>query len=286
MEGIDFSYGSGTTVAQIKNAGKGFVCRYLSGGGSKDISKAELSNYVGGGIAVVLVWELGANRMNQGAAAGKADATKANQQAIGLGAGTIPIYFAADWDASAAQQANINAYLDGAAGVIGRGRVGVYGSYYVVKRAFDAGKITFGWQTYAWSGGQWDSRAQLQQYKNDIKIAGVPAQLDLDRSMKADFGQWPRPGATTPPPAPAPPAGGQVPALGVDWFGIGHNATAPAVRTWQQKMKDRGWNIAVDGTYGPKSQAVCRSFQSEKHLAVDGKVGPQTWQATWTSPVT
>lgn len=58
------------------------------------------------------------------------------------------------------------------------------------------------------------------------------------------------------------------------------------VRTWQQKMRDRGWSIGVDGCYGPESESVCRSFQAEKGLVVDGDVGPQTWAATWDAPVT
>jgi hypothetical protein len=58
------------------------------------------------------------------------------------------------------------------------------------------------------------------------------------------------------------------------------------VRVWQQKMKDRGWSLGVDGCYGPESENVCRQFQAEKGLSVDGDVGPKTWEATWTAPVT
>ena len=58
------------------------------------------------------------------------------------------------------------------------------------------------------------------------------------------------------------------------------------VKTWQQKMKDRGWSIGVDGCYGPESENVCRQFQAEKKLEVDGDVGPKTWNATWNAPVT
>jgi hypothetical protein len=58
------------------------------------------------------------------------------------------------------------------------------------------------------------------------------------------------------------------------------------VRTWQARMAERGWKIAVDGDFGPGSDDVCRKFQAEKGLAVDGKVGPQTWAATWSAPVT
>lgn len=58
------------------------------------------------------------------------------------------------------------------------------------------------------------------------------------------------------------------------------------VSTWQSKMSARGWTLGVDGVYGPESAGQCTQFQSEHQLAVDGVVGPLTWAATWTSPVT
>lgn len=53
------------------------------------------------------------------------------------------------------------------------------------------------------------------------------------------------------------------------------------VRTWQQKMQDKGHTITPDGCYGPQSEEVCRQFQDEVGEAVDGMVGPATWEATW-----
>jgi peptidoglycan hydrolase-like protein with peptidoglycan-binding domain len=58
------------------------------------------------------------------------------------------------------------------------------------------------------------------------------------------------------------------------------------VRTWQQRMHDRGWSITVDGWYGDTSASICRQFQQQKGLPVDGIVGPQTWAAAWKAPVT
>lgn len=58
------------------------------------------------------------------------------------------------------------------------------------------------------------------------------------------------------------------------------------VRTWQARMRQRGWRIAVDGKYGPESTAVARAFQREKGLRADGKVGRETWAAAWTAPIT
>jgi hypothetical protein len=58
------------------------------------------------------------------------------------------------------------------------------------------------------------------------------------------------------------------------------------VRAWQQRMRDRGWKIGVDGEFGAESDRVCRKFQAEKKLQVDGEVGPNTWKASWMAPVT
>lgn len=192
-EGIDYSYGSGLTANSMKGAGKHFAARYLAYlPNSKCITRAEASNLLKAGVSVVLVWETVADRVLSGSGGGAADAREADRQAKALGMAGIPIYFACDIDSTPGQQGAINAYLDGCASVIGRGRVGLYGGYWPVKRAFDAGKIHYGWQTYAWSGGNWDRRAQLQQYRNDVMLG--PAHVDLDRSMATDYGQWPRPG--------------------------------------------------------------------------------------------
>ncbi|MDN3568420.1 hypothetical protein QWZ14_28910, partial [Paeniroseomonas aquatica] len=44
------------------------------------------------------------------------------------------------------------------------------------------------WQTYAWAGGRWHPGAQLQQYKNGVRVAG--ADVDLNRATTSNFGQW------------------------------------------------------------------------------------------------
>jgi peptidoglycan hydrolase-like protein with peptidoglycan-binding domain len=58
------------------------------------------------------------------------------------------------------------------------------------------------------------------------------------------------------------------------------------VKTWQAQMAARGWSITLDGDYGSQSQSVCRQFQQEKGLSVDGLVGSKTWHASWAEPVT
>jgi len=63
------------------------------------------------------------------------------------------------------------------------------------------------------------------------------------------------------------------------------------VRTWQERMRQRGWQITADGAYGPQSRQVCLAFQREKriegfNIAVDGIVGPVTWRLSWEAPIT
>lgn len=58
------------------------------------------------------------------------------------------------------------------------------------------------------------------------------------------------------------------------------------LRTWQRRMRERGWNITPDGYYGDETERVARAFQREKGLVVDGLIGRDTWNAAWTSPVT
>lgn len=58
------------------------------------------------------------------------------------------------------------------------------------------------------------------------------------------------------------------------------------LRRWQQRMRDRGWQITVDGLYGDQTGDIAEAFQREKGLAVDRLIGPMTWGAAWTAPIT
>ena len=58
------------------------------------------------------------------------------------------------------------------------------------------------------------------------------------------------------------------------------------LQMWQRQMRRRGWDIAADGLYGKQTGDVAEAFQRQKHLTVDRRVGPQTWAAAWSAPVT
>lgn len=52
-----------------------------------------------------------------------------------------------------------------------------------------------------------------------------------------------------------------------------------AVRQVQARLSQLGYALAVDGDYGPQTEAAVRAFQRDRGLQVDGVVGPQTRRA-------
>ena len=187
--GIDFAFEAHVpTPSELAAAGVTFVCRYLSQDAAKDLTAAEYAEYRSIPVDVVLVWETTADRMLGGNPAGIEDAHAADALRTSIGVpGIPPIYFACDFDATPGDQVAINDYLGAAASVIGLPRVGIYGGFWPVSRAFAAGKTTFGWQTFAWSGGQWEPRAQLRQVQNGVTVAGIT--VDIDHAVADNFGQ-------------------------------------------------------------------------------------------------
>jgi GH25 family lysozyme M1 (1,4-beta-N-acetylmuramidase) len=134
--------------------------------------------------------------------------------------------------------------------------------------------------------GNWPS-ATLLQFSSKGRVAGQNVDVDAFRGSVDELRALTRPGST---PAPTPPP--SAPAWPGRYFRYVTGATARQrvtgvdVRTWQARMRERGWAITADGDYGPASRDVCVRFQREKHLTPDGIVGPATWAAAWTAPIT
>jgi peptidoglycan hydrolase-like protein with peptidoglycan-binding domain len=51
------------------------------------------------------------------------------------------------------------------------------------------------------------------------------------------------------------------------------------IRTLQFLLRARGHNLAVDGIFGPVTQAGVKAFQTSKGMIANGIVSPQTWSA-------
>jgi hypothetical protein len=189
--GIDFAWG-GPSVSAMRVNGFSFGASYLSYDLSKNWSQAQVRSYTNADIARVFVWETTATRALSGCGGGISDANAANSQGIAFGARVI--YFAVDFEAQGWQVAP---YFRCAGQVIGISRLGAYGGYTTINGLFNAHLIRYGWQTYAWSGGRWDSRAQLQQYLNGNTF-------DYDRAVAKDYGQTPFSHPKPAPPKPKP----------------------------------------------------------------------------------
>jgi hypothetical protein len=266
LQGFDFAWGS-FTVAGAKANGWSFVCRYLSGGNSKDITATELHNWVTGGIQVVFVWETTGTDMTS-YANGVNDALAANAELNRIGAAGSPVFFACDEQFTS----DLVGYMRGVNSVLGIARSGIYGGLNTISVAFNNGVVKYGWQTYAWSGGAWDNRALLRQYLNGSSYDHDEAAFWSSPSIlttSSDYGQWPRPSS----PTPVPPGPIQEPVLSI-------GATGSAVVLLQQLLQVHGSpQLVADGVFGPITQYTVRGFQRYRGLTVDGIVGPQTWSA-------
>jgi glycoside hydrolase-like protein len=200
-EGVDYSFDK-ADPAQLQAAGKTFVVRYVSdSSSSKNLTRAEVQNLQAHGLAVVVAYQTSRGFMISGADEGRHAATAglAMATACGMPAGR-PIYFALDTDPAGLSNADwlrVQAFCDGAAAVLGRDRVGVYGGVGAMERLLP-GSARWGWQTRAWSVNdgvvQWSSKAHIRQFDlgpTGLGFAAFGGTIDLDRSITTDFGQWP-----------------------------------------------------------------------------------------------
>lgn len=177
--GIDAA--SQVSPALAQQHGAQFVCRYLCPDGeSKQCTAIEVHDLIQTGFDVVFVWESDGTPGN-GIQTGVSAAQQANAQAIARGYPQAPIYFAFA-DMASPNLSLVHDAITGAQSVIGQNRVGAYGGYGTIKYLFDNAKLAYGWQTYAWSGGQLDPRAQIYQWQNGPIV-------DFDKALAQDYGQ-------------------------------------------------------------------------------------------------
>ncbi len=55
------------------------------------------------------------------------------------------------------------------------------------------------------------------------------------------------------------------------------------VRTWQERLRELGYDVDVDGAYGPQTRDATREFQRDQGIDVDGVVGRESWETAFKS---
>jgi glycoside hydrolase-like protein len=195
IEGVDYSV-SRPSPAGLYAAGKRFAIRYLYGTApGKAVTLAEIDALHKAGLAVVLNWEWQADEAKGGFATGADRARRTKSIVAELGAPTdTVVYFSVDYDAT--DVVPIRNYFHGITSVWPKNRTGIYGGRRVIDAARAEGWCPWYWQTYAWSGGVWVPGTHIQQYRNGVPVAG--GEVDLDRAMTANYGQWRVEGDMTP----------------------------------------------------------------------------------------
>ena len=218
---IDFSAGV-PSAASIKAAGHSGVVRYISPPRAawmkaKPMERREVEDLQAHNMDIVVCWQYGAGTpqdsdVMRGWAGGVADALAAEDQLKKVGLEGWPVFFCADFDATVQQyNSTIRPYLEGAASVIGKERVGLYGHSKIIHWAGPETRVIaevapgrfLGWQTRSWSGGVIANRYAVlyQRVHNTPGPQGV--QIDINDTLHDYYGQRP-PSVTVTEPTPTP----------------------------------------------------------------------------------
>lgn len=128
-----------------------------------------------------------------------------------------------------------------------------------------------------YTGQGHDTWSHISVYRsrgNSSAQLWTPASAAVSPSGKPASG---RSATLTPPPWPK----------GATWFTARPDAPAYAtVRSWEARMRQRGWPVTVNGRFQPHDGDLLGAFQKEKGLKPDRLLGPKSFAAAWSLPVT
>lgn len=287
--GLDYA-GPCLSASKVKSAGCDFIIRYLSGWNwPKNLTLNEVKDMSANGVDICTVFETSADFVLRGAAGGAADGQLAGAQARMLGQPKgRPIYIGVDFDATLggfAQSATaignmqtIHAYRKAFEANTGGYPAGIYGSRFVLDWLYTNTDLFWGWQCIGWSYLNrqlvWHPRVQLRQDVYNFWVGGV--NTDRNTAMANDFGQW-RLGVAAPAPA------DDLMRLTQPYQ---HNDGIKFMQTIAVLKGLAPAGFAIDGVFGPATEALVKSIQQKAGLLVDGICGPKTldWMSKYTVP--
>lgn len=207
-------------ASEVRNAGYDGAIRYLAnspdrGLPNKILTREEADGLKAQGLEIVSNWQKTKADFEGGYDAGVRDAQEALRVHFETGGpGYRPIYFSVDKDVNLDEwNGKVLPYLNGAASVLGKEWVGVYGGQRSMWWAEEDG-FRWRWQTKAWSrydentgkwnGNlpiQWVNGVQLRQERVDQDtVDGIG--VDVNTTWADDYGQWSKAGAPVAKPEP------------------------------------------------------------------------------------
>ena len=147
---------SAAAAIKIKAEGIAFVGRYLVPPGmSKELTAAEARNLHAAGLAILLCWEIDAERAKRGAQIGANDGERARTLARQMGVpADAAVFFAVDFMPAAKDYDAIEYYFRAASGAVAPYRCGIYGPFDIVEEMRRRIPQLLIWQCVAWSSGR------------------------------------------------------------------------------------------------------------------------------------
>lgn len=190
LNGVDCVTEIYQTLAEgLKGNGIEYLGRYL-GNSWKSITEKECAAILNAGLKIISIWETNPTfaayfTKNQGSADAKMATTFA--KSIGQREGSA-IYFAVDFDAQVGEMKGILNYFAGIREELDQiYKVGVYGSYDVLKILHSNSAADYYWQTGAWSRGKIASFIDILQFDFNQRLLGI--QVDYNQFFNS-AGSW------------------------------------------------------------------------------------------------
>lgn len=190
----------------IRDAGHLGAVRYISPPREKwmqgkPATADEVADFKTHALDTAFVWQYGGAGnpdAMRGAEGGKADAEAADKQLKAIKRTGYPVFFAVDFDIQLEQWNNTAVhYFRAACEVLGRERVGIYGSSLVISWAAQdevigsaGGGKYLAWQTKSWSHGERAPEAVLYQGTHNVPGPGG-VQVDVNDVLHTYWGQHP-----------------------------------------------------------------------------------------------
>src|SRR4051794_8597143 len=182
---IDFSWARPDPQA-VKDAGFVGIIGYLGTDETgKLLQPGWFRAYLGVGLSVTLVWELGAQRALDGYKAGVWDAQRAVHQAdaLGYGAGCCVYYVLEDPSRIARSQwPEATEYAQGVADAGGPYACGGYGSQAFLRHVTEAGLIAQQWYVGTW-GDDFEGASIVQTTREDLPLIEGSLRKDYDEDL-------------------------------------------------------------------------------------------------------